>query len=309
MIEFKHLPIMLNEVIDGLNIKKDGVYLDCTVGGAGHSKEIAKRLDGGMLLCLDKDEDALSVSKERLKSFNAKFFHTDFKDFETALNYFGVQMLDGILLDLGVSSYQLDCGERGFSYNIDAPLDMRMDKTQKLTAKDVVNTYEKSELARIFREYGEEQFANNIAKHIAIDREKKPIETTFELAEIIKKAIPAKIRFKGSHPAKKVFQAIRIEVNSELDKLKETIIKLFRHLKPSGRLAIITFHSLEDRIVKTAFNELSKDCLCPPSVLFCVCGHKKEGILLNKKPIIPSESELKENSRSHSAKLRIIEKL
>ena len=309
MIDFNHKPIMLTEVIDGLNIKEDGSYLDCTVGGAGHSTAIAKKLKTGTLFCLDKDMDALTVSQERLKKYNAKFFHTDFKNFEDALNKFGIQKLDGILLDLGVSSYQLDCGERGFSYNIDAKLDMRMDKSQKLSAYDVVNTYSKEELARIFREYGEEQFANNIAKHIVQDRKEKEIKTTFDLVEIIQKAIPAKIRFKGSHPAKKVFQAIRIEVNGELDKLYETIIKLFQHLNSGGRLAIITFHSLEDRIVKKAFVELSKDCVCPPSAPICVCNHKKEGILVNKKPILPSEEEQQENKRAHSAKLRIIEKL
>ncbi len=309
MIDFKHKPIMLNEVVDGLNIKKDGTYLDCTVGGAGHSTAIAKKLKSGMLLCLDKDEDALSVSEERLKSFNAKLYHTDFKNFEEALEHFKVDKLDGILLDLGVSSYQLDTKDRGFSYNMDAKLDMRMDKTQELSAYEVVNTYSKEELAKIFREYGEEQFANNIAKHIVQDRQEKKIETTFQLVEIIQKAIPAKIRFKGSHPAKKVFQAIRIEVNSELDKLYDTIIKLFQHLNKGGRLAIITFHSLEDRIVKKAFSLLSTDCLCPPSAPICVCGHKKEGILISKKPITASEEENAENPRAHSAKLRIIEKL
>lgn len=309
MMEFKHKPIMLDEVISGLNIKKDGTYLDCTVGGAGHSTEIAKRLDGGTLLCLDKDQDALDVSTERLKEYNAKLFHTDFKNFEEALDKFNTQTLDGILLDLGVSSYQLDCGERGFSYNINSRLDMRMDKSQTLSAYEVVNEYSKEELARIFREYGEEQFANNIAKHIVMNRENKPIETTFELVEIIQNAIPAKIRFKGGHPAKKVFQAIRIEVNSELDKLHETIIKLFQHLNKGGRLAIITFHSLEDRIVKQTFAELCTDCICPPNAPICVCGHQKEGVLVSRKPILPSEEEQNNNSRAHSAKLRIIEKL
>ena len=309
MIDFKHKPIMLNEVVDGLNIKENGTYLDCTVGGAGHSTAIAKKLKSGLLICLDKDDDALCVSQERLKKYNAKFFHTDFKDFEEALNHFKVDKLDGILLDLGVSSYQLDSKERGFSYNINSKLDMRMDQTQKLSAYEVVNTYSKEDLARIFKEYGEEQFANNIAKHIVEDRKIKNIETTFDLVEIIQKAIPAKIRFKGSHPAKKVFQAIRIEVNSELDKLYDTVIKLFQHLKKGGRLTVITFHSLEDRIVKKAFNRLSADCWCPPGAPICVCGHKKEGLLINKKPIVASEEENKENSRAHSAKLRIIEKL
>lgn len=309
MINFCHKPIMLSKVLDGLNIKKSGTYLDCTVGGAGHSIEIAKKLESGLLICLDKDQDALSVSTLRLKDFNAKLFHCDFKDFESVLEKLKIEKLDGILVDLGVSSYQLDTKERGFSYNIDSRLDMRMDKSQPLSAYEVVNEYSKEDLIRIFKEYGEEQFANNIAKHIVQDREQKPIKTTFELVEIIKKAIPAKIRFKGSHPAKKVFQAIRIEVNKELDKLYDTILKLFCHLNSGGRLAILTFHSLEDRIVKKAFNFLSSDCVCPSSVPICVCGHKKEGILLPKKPIVADDEELKDNNRAHSAKLRIIEKI
>ena len=309
MINFCHKPIMLSKVLDGLNIKKSGTYLDCTVGGAGHSIEIAKKLESGLLICLDKDQDALSVSTERLKNFNVKLFHCDFKDFESVLENLKIEKLDGILVDLGVSSYQLDTKERGFSYNIDSRLDMRMDKSQSLSAYEVVNEYSKEDLIRIFKQYGEELFANNIAKHIVLDRTKKPIETTFELVEIIKKAIPAKIRFKGSHPAKKVFQAIRIEVNKELDKLYDTILKLFAHLKPCGRLAILTFHSLEDRIVKKAFNFLSSDCVCPSSVPICVCGHKKEGVLPSKKPIVADEEELKDNNRAHSAKLRIIEKI
>jgi len=310
MIKFEHKPIMLDECINALNINPNGVYLDCTVGGAGHSQEIAKKLKNGTLLCLDKDEDAINVSKDRLKNFeNVKFFHCDFKEFEKALQFYNIEKLDGILIDLGVSSYQIDTPERGFSYMHNSYLDMRMDKSQKKSAYDVVNFYSQKELATIFKEYGEEQFANNIAKHIVLNREQKPIKTTFELVEIIQKAIPAKIRYSGGHPAKKVFQALRIEVNDELLNLFETIQKLFSHLNTKGRFVVLTFHSLEDRIVKKAFNLFSTDCICPAEVPICNCGHKKEGILISKKPIIATEKEMQENPRSHSAKLRIIEKL
>ncbi|MBR1925999.1 MAG: 16S rRNA (cytosine(1402)-N(4))-methyltransferase RsmH [Clostridia bacterium] len=309
-MEFEHKPIMLDECINALNINPNGVYLDCTVGGAGHSQEIAKKLKKGTLLCLDKDEDALKVSKDRLKNYeNVKFFHCDFKNYEKALEFYKIEKLDGILIDLGVSSYQIDTPERGFSYMHNSNLDMRMDKSQKKSAYDVVNFYSQKQLAKIFKEYGEEQFANNIAKHIVLNREEKPIKTTFELVEIIEKAIPAKIRYSGGHPAKKVFQAIRIEVNDELLYLFETIQKLFNHLNKKGRLVILTFHSLEDRIVKKAFNLFASSCICPPEAPICNCGHKKEGILINKKPIIAQEAEIEQNPRSHSAKLRIIEKL
>ena len=310
MIKFEHKPIMLDECITHLNINPNGVYLDCTVGGAGHSQEIAKKLKDGMLLCLDKDEQALRVSKDRLKNFNnVKFFHCDFKDFEKALEFYKIEKLDGILIDLGVSSYQIDTPERGFSYIHNSKLDMRMDQSQKKSAYDIVNFYSQKDLAKIFQEYGEEQFANNIAKHIVLSRAEKPIETTFDLVEIIEKAIPAKIRFSGGHPAKKVFQALRIEVNNELLDLFETIQKLFNHLNKKGRLVVLTFHSLEDRIIKKAFNLFSADCICPPEAPICNCNHKKEGILINKKPIIAKDKEMQENSRSHSAKLRVIEKL
>lgn len=311
MIEFNHKPIMLNECISGLNIKSNGTYLDCTVGGAGHSFEIAKNLVDGKLLCLDKDETALEVSKERLSCFKDKvlFYHTDFKNFYEAMKFYNIIAFDGILIDLGVSSYQIDTPSRGFSYIKEAKLDMRMDKSQELTAYDVVNNYSKQQLAKIFKEYGEEQFANNIAKNIEEERIISPIETTTELASIIEKSIPAKIRFKGGHPAKKVFQALRIEVNGELDKLYETITALARSLKSGGRMAVLTFHSLEDRIVKQAFNALNTDCICPPEIPICVCNHKKEVKLVNKKPIVASKEEQQENSRSHSAKLRIIEKV
>ncbi len=311
MIEFNHKPIMLKECIDGLNIKPDGTYLDCTVGGAGHSFCIAQKLGvGGKLVCLDKDDVALSVSKERLKQFdNVQFYHTDFKDFENAKEKFGISKFDGILVDLGISSYQIDTAERGFSYLKDARLDMRMDRSQALSAYDIVNTWTKQDLAKIFREYGEEMFAHNIAKHIVEARETKPVETTLELAKIIEISIPAKIRFKGGHPAKKVFQALRIAVNKELDRLYETILDLARSLNPKGRMAVLSFHSLEDRIVKQAFNFLSSDCICSPQIPVCVCNHKKEIILVNKKPIIADKIEQDENPRSHSAKLRIVEKI
>ena len=311
MVEFNHKSIMLSECISGLNIKPNGTYLDCTVGGAGHSFEIAKKLVDGKLLCLDKDETALEVSKERLGCFKDKvlFYHTDFKNFYEAMKFYNIDAFDGILIDLGVSSYQIDTPSRGFSYIKEAKLDMRMDKSQKLTAYDVVNNYSKQQLAKIFKEYGEEQFANNIAKNIEEARLISPIETTTELASIIEKSIPAKIRFKGGHPAKKVFQALRIEVNGELDKLYETITALARSLKSGGRMAVLTFHSLEDRIVKQAFNALNTDCICPPEIPICVCNHKKEIKIINKKPIVSSKEEQQENSRSHSAKLRIIEKV
>ncbi len=310
-MEFKHFSVMAKECIDGLDIKPDGTYLDCTVGGAGHSTLIAKKLKNGTLLCLDKDENALKVSQERLKTFGerVKFFHCDFKDFKKAMQAFNIDSFDGILIDLGVSSYQIDTPERGFSYMHNAKLDMRMDQTQKLDAFFVVNNYSKQDLAKIFKEYGEEQFANNIAKNIVLARETKPIETTFELNEIIAKSIPAKFKFAGGHPSKKVFQAIRIEVNRELDGLCDCILNLARSLKKGGRLVILSFHSLEDRAVKNAFNILKTDCLCPPEMPICSCGHKKEIIVLTKKPILASEEEMKENSRSHSAKLRIAEKL
>lgn len=311
MTEFNHKPIMLTECTENLNIDPDGTYLDCTVGGAGHSTEIAKRLKNGTLLCLDKDEDALKTSKERLKQFGdkVKFYHTDFKNFEEAQKFYNIQKFDGILIDLGVSSYQIDTASRGFSYMHNGTLDMRMDKRQEFSAYDIVNNYTYEKLVQIFKEYGEEQFANNIAKHIVKDRELKPIQTTFQLNDIIEKSIPAKIRFKGGHPAKKVFQALRIEVNGELDDLFETVVSLARNLNSKGRLAVLTFHSLEDRIVKKAFNMLSSDCLCPPQIPICVCGHQKEIKLINKKPIMASIDEQLENSRSKSAKLRVAEKI
>ena len=310
MGEFKHYPVMLHECLDALNLKEDGIYLDCTVGGAGHSVEIAKRLTTGKLLCLDKDMEAIRASKERLKSFkNVMFFHCDFKEFQKAIEFYKLEKFDGILIDLGVSSHQIDSKERGFSYMQNARLDMRMDKEQDLSAFEVVNEYSQKELEKIFFDYGQEPFSKRIAENIVLAREDKPIETTFELVDIIDRSVPKKVRYKKGHSAKKVFQALRIEVNSELINLYETLIDLTESLNSKGRLVVLTFHSLEDKIVKDAFKFLSTDCICPPNFPVCVCGHKREANLVNKKPILASEKEQAENSRSHSAKLRILEKI
>lgn len=307
-MEFKHIPVMLNEVIEGLNISGKGTYVDGTLGGAGHSTEIAKR--AGKLISIDRDEDAIKVSSERLKKFkNVTIVKNNFFNIKEVLNTQNVEAVDGILLDLGVSSYQLDNQERGFSYNGDAPLDMRMDRTQKLSAKEVLNTYEEADLSRIIRDYGEENFARQIAKNIVKARQEKPIETTGELKQIIEQSIPAKMRFKWGVPYKRTFQAIRIEVNGELEELKQAVMDAFDCLKAGGRLAIITFHSLEDRIVKHAFNELCEGCICKEYSPICICGRTPKGKLINKKPITATEEELQNNSRSASAKLRIIEKL
>ena len=307
-MEFKHIPVMLNEVIEGLNISGKGTYVDGTLGGAGHSTEIAKR--AGKLISIDRDEDAIKVSSERLKKFkNVTIVKNNFFNIKEVLNAQNVEAVDGILLDLGVSSYQLDNQERGFSYNGYAPLDMRMDRTQKLSAKEVLNTYEEADLSRIIRDYGEENFARQIAKNIVKARQEKPIETTGELKQIIEQSIPAKMRFKWGVPYKRTFQAIRIEVNGELEELKQAVMDAFDCLKAGGRLAIITFHSLEDRIVKHAFNELCEGCICKEYSPICICGRTPKGKLINKKPITATEEELQNNSRSASAKLRIIEKL
>ncbi len=307
-MEFKHIPVMLNEVITGLNIKPSGVYVDGTLGGAGHSTEIAKR--AGKLVSIDRDEDAIRVSSERLKNFkNVTIVKNNFFNIKNVLKGQGIEAVDGVLLDLGVSSYQLDNEERGFSYNGDAPLDMRMDRTQKLSAKEVLNTYEEADLARIIRDYGEENFSKQIARNIVKARQEKPIETTGELKEIIEQSIPAKLRFKWGVPYKRTFQAIRIEVNGELEELKQAVMDAFDCLKSGGRLAIITFHSLEDRIVKHAFNELCEGCICKEYSPICICGRTPRGKLINKKPMTATEEELENNSRSASAKLRIIEKL
>lgn len=311
-MEFAHIPVMLDECLEGLNIKADGIYVDGTVGGAGHSIEIVKRLSGnGRLICVDKDEDALKAAGERLAPYSDRvtFIHDDYKNLVAELDSIGVGKVDGILLDLGVSSYQLDNAERGFSYMKDAPLDMRMDRSQRISAYEVVNGYSESELARILFDYGEEKLARQIARNIIKARAEKPIETTLELAKIVEDTYPAKTRWKFGHPAKRTFQAIRIEVNDELSSLGEAVTQMARRLEKGGRMAVITFHSLEDRIVKSAFKELSLACTCPPDFPVCVCGKVQEVELVNKKPIVASEVELEKNSRSQSAKLRVIEKL
>ncbi|MGN1212983.1 MAG: 16S rRNA (cytosine(1402)-N(4))-methyltransferase RsmH [Christensenellales bacterium] len=310
-MEFKHIPIMLDECLQGLNIKSNGIYFDGTLGGAGHSSEILKRLNGGLLIATDKDDDALNVSTKRLSAIGNNFVtvKADFKDFNRVLDDLKIDKIDGVLLDLGVSSYQLDNAERGFSYTKDAPLDMRMDQTNTLTAFDVVNTYTESQLAKIFYEYGEEPFTKNIVKNIAEARKSKPIKTTLELAEIIKNSVPKKVQIAKGNPCKRVFQAIRIEVNRELTGLQQAIYEMIARLKKGGRIAIITFHSLEDRIVKDAFKLCATDCICPKNIPICVCGHKASIKLVNKKPLVANDKEQKENSRSLSAKLRIAEKI
>ncbi len=306
-MEFKHYSVLLNECLEGLNIKPDGIYADGTAGGAGHSKEIAKRLTSGTLIAIDRDPDAIKVATERLAGLNATVVHSNYTEIDKILEDLNIDGLDGMLLDLGVSSYQLDNAERGFSYHGDAPLDMRMSK-EGLSAYDVVNTYSYSELVRILFEYGEEKFAKNIASNIVKTRESKPIESTSELAEIIKMSVPQKIR-REKNPCKKSFQALRIHVNNELGGLSEALDKAFNALNVGGRLAIITFHSLEDRLVKQRFASFCQGCTCPPEFPICVCGNTPRGKLITKKPIEPSEKELEENNRSHSAKLRIIEKI
>lgn len=310
-MEFKHYSVLLNECIDGLKIKPDGIYVDGTLGGAGHSSHIAEKLEKGRLIGIDQDADAIKASTERLSQYKDKvtLVKNNYCNIKAVLNELNIDGVDGILLDLGVSSYQLDNKDRGFSYRFDAPLDMRMDSESSLSAKDVVNDYSEMELFKVIRDYGEDKFAKNIAKHIVAYRKNKPIETTFELNEIIKNAIPAKCRADGGHPSKRTFQAIRIECNHELDVLRDSLDTMIDLLNPGGRLCIITFHSLEDRIVKTAMKNAENPCTCPPSFPVCVCGNKPKGKVITRKPILPSEDELSENSRSKSAKLRIFEKI
>ncbi len=310
-MDFKHISVLLYEATDGLNIKKDGIYVDGTMGGGGHSQEILSHLSSdGLLVGIDRDINALSASRERLKDFkNVRYVHDNFHNIKEILKRENIDAIDGMIVDLGVSSYQLDNKDRGFSYMGDAPLDMRMNVEDELSAYTVVNTYSEDELSKIFFEYGEEKFSKKIARLIVEHRKTKPVETTLELVEIIKKAIPEKFRQKGSHPAKRVFQAIRIEVNGELDPLKDALEDMFSCLKSGGRLSVITFHSLEDRIVKTKFKELCTGCVCPSDFPVCVCGQTPKGKLVNRKPILPSETECTENKRSKSAKLRVIEKL
>jgi 16S rRNA (cytosine1402-N4)-methyltransferase len=310
MGEFKHYSVMLNETIEGLNVREGGTYVDGTLGGAGHASVVCKLLNNtGSFIGIDQDADAIKAASERLLDFkNVTVVRDNYENMVTVVRGLGHEHVSGILLDLGVSSYQLDTVERGFSYHNDAPLDMRMDDRSDRTAKDIVNGYSESELFRIIRDYGEDQFAKNIAKHIVAARQKKEIETTFELVDCIKAAIPAKIRMATGHPAKKTFQAIRIELNRELDVLKDSIDGMIDFLEPGGRLCIITFHSLEDRIVKSAFKKNENPCTCPPSFPVCVCGKQSKGRVVTNKPILPSEKELEENSRSKSAKLRIFER-
>ena len=309
-MEFKHKPVMLEECIQGLNIKENGIYIDGTLGGAGHSKEIAKRLSKeGLLIGIDRDEEALKAAKEKLKEFqNVKYIHNNHDNIKEIIEELNIEKVDGILLDLGVSSYQLDERNRGFSYLGENELDMRMDRTQKLTAKEVVNTYEEEKLADVIYQYGEERFSRRIAKNICIARKEKTIETTKQLVEIIEKSIP-KSKQKDGHPAKRTFQAIRIEVNDEIKPLYETVKNCIDCLKPGGRLCIITFHSLEDRAVKNAYIEATGRCTCPKDLPYCVCGAKQLGKIITRKPIIATKEEQEENSRSKSAKLRIFEKI
>ena len=307
-MEFKHRPVMLKECIDGLEIKENGIYVDGTLGGAGHSREIVKKLKNGQLIGIDRDLEALEAAKNNLKEFeNVKYVHGNHDDIKDILENLQIEKVDGILLDLGVSSYQLDERNRGFSYLGENELDMRMDKTQKLTAKDVVNNYPEEKLANIIYEYGEERFSRQIAKNICKERKNKEIGTTKELVEIIEKSIP-KSKQKDGHPAKRTFQAIRIEVNNEIEPLYNTILDCINCLKENGRLCVITFHSLEDRAVKRAMVDAKGKCTCPSDLPYCVCGAKSLGKIITKKPILPSKEEQEENPRSKSAKLRIFER-
>ena len=310
-MEFNHISVLLNECLEGLNIKENGIYVDGTLGGAGHSSEILKRLSSeGRLIGIDQDTDALKAAKERLKNYsNVTFVHSNFSSIENVLNNLNIDGVDGILMDLGVSSYQLDEGERGFSYMKDAPLDMRMNRDNDFSAYNVINEYSEEDLYRIIRDYGEEKFARRIASFIVENRQEKNIETTLELVEIIKSAIPAKARREGPHPAKRTFQAIRIEVNSELSILNKTIEDGVGKLNKGGRMAIVTFHSLEDRIVKNKFRDLAVSCRCPKEFPVCVCGEKAKVKVISRKAIEPTKEEVDINPRSRSAKLRVIEKL
>lgn len=307
---FQHYSVLLEETIENLNIRQDGIYVDGTLGGGGHALEVVKRLSRkGRLFGIDQDDAAISAAGERLAAYKEQItlIRSNYCNMQAALAGYGVEKADGIVLDLGVSSYQLDTEERGFSYRFDTALDMRMDRRQQLTAKEIVNEYPETELYRIIRDYGEDRFAKNIAKHIAQARQKKTIETTGELNEIIKAAVPAKMRQNG-HPSKKTFQAVRIACNRELEVLENSLDMMIELLNPGGRLCIITFHSLEDRIVKAAFKRAENPCTCPPEFPVCVCGKKSLGRVVTRKPVLPSERELEENSRSKSAKLRVFEK-
>lgn len=309
-MKFKHKSVLLDETIDSLKIKPDGIYVDGTLGGAGHSYEIVKSLDTGRLIGIDQDEAAIKAASKRLAGFEDKvtIVRSNYSEIKRILRDLNIDKVDGILLDLGVSSYQLDSPMRGFSYREDAPLDMRMDTRSNVTARDIVNNYSEMDLYRVIRDYGEEKFAKNIAKHIVIARKDKPIDTTFELVGVIKAAIPMRVRKMTGHPAKKTFQAIRIELNKELEVLKDTIQDMIDLLNWKGRLSIITFHSLEDRIVKSAFRTNENPCTCPHDFPVCVCGQESKGKVITRKPVIPSEEEMEANRRSRSAKLRVFEK-
>lgn len=310
-MEFKHKSVLLEETIEGLNIKPDGIYVDGTLGGAGHAREVCKKLSAkGRFIGIDQDQDAIIAASERLAPFKqATVIRSNYCYMAPELAARGINKVDGILLDLGVSSYQLDNEERGFTYRVDAPLDMRMDQRQTQTASDIVNGYEEKELYRIIRDYGEDKFAKNIAKHIVAARQVKPITTTGELTEIIRESIPMKMQVKSGHPAKRTFQAIRIELNRELDVLRDSLDGMIDILDDGGRLCIITFHSLEDRIVKTIFRKNENPCTCPSDFPVCVCGKKSKGKVITRKPILPGETEMEENPRSKSAKLRIFERV
>lgn len=307
---FVHKSVLLYETVGSLNIKPGGIYVDGTLGGGGHAYEVCKRLGSGRLIGIDQDGDAIEAASERLLHFSDKVtvVRGNYKDMETVLKDLGLSGVDGIYLDLGVSSFQLDTASRGFTYREDAPLDMRMDQRNTVTAARIVNEYSEMELFRIIRDYGEDRFAKNIAKHIVRARQEHPIETTGELSEIIKNAIPARVRATGGHPSKRTFQAIRIECNRELEVLEQSVDRMISLLNPGGRLSIITFHSLEDRIVKNRFRVNEHPCICPPEFPVCVCGRKGKGRVITRKPILPSGEELKENSRSKSAKLRVFER-
>ncbi len=308
---FEHVSVLLHETVDGLNVRPDGIYVDATLGGGGHAYEVCSRLnDKGRFIGIDQDADAIKAAGERLAGFGEKvtIIRSNYRDMKPQLQSIGVDRVDGIVIDLGVSSYQLDTAERGFSYRVDAPLDMRMDQRQKMTAKDIVNDYSEAELYRVIRDYGEDRFAKNIAKHIVAERGKGPVETTEQLNEIIRHAIPMKIRKAAGHPSKRTFQAIRIELNHELDVLKDSLDDMIDMLNPGGRICIITFHSLEDRIVKSSFRKNENPCICPSHFPVCVCGRTSKGKVVTRKPILPSKEEMESNSRSKSAKLRIFER-
>lgn len=308
---FKHKSVLLEETVDGLAIKPDGIYVDGTLGGGGHAFEVCSRLnEQGRFIGIDQDAAAIEAASERLRDFGEKvtIIRSNYCEMKSRLHEIGVDKVDGIVIDLGVSSYQLDTAERGFSYRVDAPLDMRMDQRQQLTAQEIVNTYSEADLFRVIRDYGEDKFAKNIAKHIVIERQKAPIETTGQLNEIIRHAIPMKFQKTAGHPSKRTFQAIRIELNRELDVLRESLDDMIEMLNPGGRICIITFHSLEDRIVKSAFRKNENPCTCPSHFPVCVCGNVSKGKVITRKPILPSEEELEYNSRSKSAKLRIFER-